>query len=231
MKYLQKFPWTRKPDFRNISKDVYPDFWAESGRSMRSKLMPREIIFMNWIPEQSSVASIGCGNSRLLYELKTRKKCDVIGIDIADSVLEGLAKNGIIAHKADISRKDFDCGTIFKHKVDYIIASEVLEHFAIPEELVGKMKPWTNYFVISVPNSAFYRYRLGLMFNGRFFTQWVKHPSEHLRFWSNIDFLDWLEAQDLKIIRRASSNGPAVMKDIWPNLFGHQICYLTQCQT
>jgi len=78
-----------------------------------------------------------------------------------------------------------------------------------------------------LPNSAFYRYRIGLMFKGRFFTQWLYHPSEHLRYWSHIDFLDWLKALNFNIIEFKSSNGP-FLKNIWPNMFGNQICYLVK---
>jgi len=94
--------------------------------------------------------------------------------------------------------------------------------------LLEKITNYSDNFLISVPNSAFYRYRIGLMFAGRFFTQWAKHPAEHLRFWSHKDFLDWLLARNLKIIKIKSSNGPRFLRDFWPNMFGHQICYWTQ---
>jgi hypothetical protein len=65
------------------------------------------------------------------------------------------------------------------------------------------------------------------MFGWRFFTQWKSHPSEHLRYWSHKDFLDWLSAMNLDVVRAKASNG-FELKDIWQNLFGHQICYLTK---
>jgi methionine biosynthesis protein MetW len=224
------FIGTRKPDFKNISKEVYRDYWKDKGAEMRSKLMEREVIFLDWIPEGSKVLSIGCGNSRLLFELKKRKNCSVYGLDIENSVVAMLNKQGIKASTADISKDDFDLTNYFDFKFDYIILSELLEHLALPEKLVLKIKNNSFFFAISVPNSAFYRYRIGLMFKGRFFTQWIKHPSEHLRYWSHIDFLDWLDAMGMRLIKQESSNGPSGLKDFWPNMFGHQICYLVKAK-
>jgi len=222
------FIGTRKPDFKNIDENVYDHYWSGVGYKMREKLMEREEIFLDWIKDSSRVLSIGCGNSRLLYELKNKKGCTVIGIDIAESVVAGLRKEGIECIRQDISEKDFDLSKLFSERFDYIIMSEILEHLALPELLIRNAASHADTLVISIPNSAFYRYRVGITFRGRFFTQWIKHPSEHLRYWSHIDFLDWLAAMGLEVLEAKPSNGPAYLRDIWPNMFGHQICYMAK---
>lgn len=185
--------------------------------------MAREKIFLDWIPAGAKVLDVGCGNSRLLLELKNQKNCDVTGIDVSPLVIQSLKPLGINGIVANIEDENFKINESF----DYIIASETLEHLRQPEDLIAKLYPRTNYFVISVPNSAFYRFRIGLMFGGRFFIQWAFHPSEHLRYWSHKDFLDWLEAMNLKTVKFKASNG-FELRNIWPNMFGHQICYLTR---
>lgn len=190
---------------------------------MRSKLMEREHIFFDWIKNDSRVLDIGCGNSRLLYELQEKKHCTGTGIDTSSLVIEGQQKAGINAYIADIESGQL----AIQDNYDYIVMSELLEHLREPENLIPQLKPHARYLVVSVPNSAFYRYRLGLLFRGRFFTQWVSHPSEHLRFWSHKDFLDWLEALDVEVVATQASNG-FWFKDLWPNLFGHQMCYLVK---
>jgi len=224
MHKLFYFKGTRRPDFRNISRKLdYNQYWQRRGFTLRDKLMEREVIFFNWIQPNSKVVDVGCGNSRLLYELKNKKSCQVLGIDISSLVIENLRKLGIPGKVVDIQNSNFR----LNYSCDYIILSEVLEHISQPEDLIQRLKNQTRYFLISIPNSAFYRYRIGLMFKGRFPTQWAQHPSEHLRYWSHIDFLDWLEAMNLDIIKIKSSNG-FILKDIWRNLFGHQICYLVK---
>ena len=217
------FAGSRKPDFRRSKKINYDDYWRDRGFEMRSKLMEREHIFFDWIKDGSKVLDIGCGTSRLLFELKNKKHCEVTGVDISPLVIESLKKAGINGIVADIQSDAFQLTGHY----DYIIASETLEHLSQPEDLMAKLSPHTDFFVLSVPNSAFYRYRIGLLMGGRFFTQWKHHPSEHLRYWSHTDFLDWLEALDLKVEKSEASNG-FELKKIWPNLFGHQICYLAK---
>ena len=220
------FSGTRKPNFSKVKKIDYDSYWVERGFKMRSKLMEREEIFFSWIKDKTNVLDIGCGNSRLLSELKNKKQCTVSGIDISSLVVQNLQQLGIRSMSTNIEDPEFK----ISGQYDYIVISEVLEHLAQPEDLITKLYNNTKYFIISIPNSAFYRYRLGLMLQGRFFTQWVSHPSEHLRFWSHKDFIDWLKAMNLEIIKSKASNG-FWFKDIWSNMFGHQICYLVKTKT
>jgi methionine biosynthesis protein MetW len=217
------FSGTRKPNYKNLDKDIYASYWKNRGYKMRDKLMEREYIFLNWIKPNSKVLSVGCGNSRLLYELKKQKQCEVFGIDISPEVVNVLKQNNISAEVQDVIKQDFSLANNY----DYIIMSELLEHLVMPEDLLEQVRHKAKYLILSVPNSAFYRYRLGLLFKGRFFTQWAKHPSEHLRYWSHKDFIDWLKALSFKIKEFEPSNG-FFLKKIWPNMFGHQICYLIE---
>ncbi len=182
--------------------------------------MAREKIFFDWVKPGSSVLDIGCGNSRLLYELKQNKGCGVSGFDVSEVVIDSLKKMGIEGKVFDIENSGFQLSGYY----DFIILSETLEHLRDPEDLINRIKEHARCLLISIPNTGFYRYRLGLM-GGRFPTQWVFHPSEHLRYWTHIVFLDWLKAMDLELVESKSSNGPCFLKDIFKNLFGHQICY------
>lgn len=220
------FRATRKPNFKNIRFFDYEKYWESFGMKMRDKLREREYIFIDWVKEGSKVLDIACGNSPLLKELKKQKKCEVKGFDVSSRIIEEQKKAGIEVEARDISDKNFR----IDENYDYMIASETLEHIAYPEILLENIKPRTKYIIISIPNSAFYRYRLSLFFSGRFFTQWAHHPAEHLRFWSHKDFLDWLEALEFELVEAKPSNGldigPIKFYNLWPNLFGHQICYL-----
>lgn len=182
--------------------------------------MEREVIFFNWIKPGSRVLDIGCGNSRLLLELKQKKNCIVEGIDISPLVIDKLSAEGVPAFVADVTSDSF----ALDKQYDVIIMSELLEHILEPESLVRTVSRNTRELIMSVPNSAFYRYRIHLMFSGRFFTQWVHHPAEHVRYWSHTDFLDWIDALDLTLITSKASNG-FTLKDMWPNMFGHQMAY------
>lgn len=221
------FIGTRKPDFSNIRNIDYNEYWKTRGFQVNKKLKEREEIMLGLIPSGSRVADFGCGNSLLPVKLK-EKKCEVTVGDISDVVLEGYQKHGIKGKHLNLEEVE----TLrFDGVFDCIVLSEVLEHTKNPENIVQALKKYTRSFLITIPNSAFYPYRFHLFFGGRFFTQWVHHPSEHIRFWSHIDFLDWLSAMGLEIVETRASNGFSFfgllpgLKNFWTNMFGYQIVY------
>lgn len=217
---------TRKPNFKNLNSLNYDNYWDYQCPTIRNKLRQREYIFIDLIQSGTKVMDIACGMSPFLTRLKEKKKCEVVAYDISAKAIAEQTKHGIRAEVKDIGGPNFK----LEENFDYIVLSEIIEHLVNPEKLINAIKNKTNYLIISLPNSAFYRYRLGLLFNGRFFTQWAYHPSEHLRFWSHIDFIDWLDALGFDIIKSVSSNGLTIggikIHNLWKNLFGHQIVYL-----
>lgn len=225
---MTQFLGSRKPDFRAGRHALtYDDYWERRGYETHKKLSERELIIRDLVPEDAKVLIIGCGTSRL--PLALRDKGAVVTVsDIAPAAVELFTKQGFPGFILDL---EHITDTSVAGKYDIIIASEVLEHIRNPELAIEVLSKHTKRFILSIPNSAFYRYRFHLMFSGRFFVQWANHPAEHLRFWSHTDFLEWLAAMDLKVNRAIPSNGLSCrgfcsfMKDLWPNLFGHQIVY------
>jgi methionine biosynthesis protein MetW len=225
---MKQFEWTRKPNFKDIKYFDYDEYWKQFGVNIRSKLRQREDIFIDWIKPESMVLDLACGNSPLLLELKKRKHCKVEGVEVSKLIAAEQEKAGVAVAISDVSSVDFS----LSKKYDYIVLSEILEHLQNPELLLKKIRSNSKYLIISIPNSAFYRFRFSLLFRGRFFTQWAWHPSEHIRFWSHIDFMDWLSGLGFKVIEAKASNGltfaglELFKKNI--NLFGFQICYLVK---
>jgi methionine biosynthesis protein MetW len=220
------FHYTRKPDWHAVKEVDYDEYWRSRGLEINKALKEREVLMLDRIPKGAAVLDIGCGNSRLPIALK-EKGVQVTVADISREVLKLFASHGVPTHQLDLATiTDQELG-----HYDYIILSEVLEHTTNPEVVVQTLRAHTKTFLITVPNSAFYRYRFHLMFAGRFFTQWVHHPSEHVRFWSYVDFCEWLEALDLAVDETVASNGFSFfgtlpfLKNMWKNLFGHQILY------
>ncbi len=218
----------RKPDFRSGKQALtYDEYWERSKFSPSDKLCEREIILRDRVPAGSSVLVVGCGTSLLPLALK-EKGCRVTVSDVAPNVLEFFKEKGISGFILDLENIT---DSAVKENYDVIVASEVFEHIRNPERAVEVLSRHTHRFLIASPNSAFYRYRLRLMFAGRFLIQWKYHPAEHLRYWSHSDFLDWLSAMDLRNVVAIPAMGLSCKglcpfaKDLWPNLFGNQIVY------
>lgn len=203
----------------------YKVYWKNRDVKIRQRLLEREKIFFDWIKSKTKVLDIAVGNSGLLLSLKKDKACNVHAFDISQEVVDAQNKSGVAAEKKDISLDDFN----ILEKYDIVILSEILEHLPTPEALIKKIADKAKFFLVSIPNSAFYKFRLQLLF-GRFFKQWIFHPSEHLRFWSHRDFLDWVDYMGFDVVKFEASNGldigPLKFYKYMPNLFGHQICYL-----
>ena len=203
----------------------YKVYWKNRNVKIRQRLLEREEIFFDWIKPETKVLDIAAGNSGLLASLKKDKMCEVYAFDISQEIVDAQNKTGITAEKRNIALDDFNIADTY----DALILSEILEHLPLPEALMKKIKNKGKFFIISIPNSAFYKFRLQLLF-GRFLKQWIFHPSEHLRFWSHYDFLDWVDAMGFDVVKCEASNGldigPFKFYKYMPNLFGHQICYL-----
>jgi len=222
------FAGTRKPNFSDIQKIDYNDYWVRRGFTINMKLKEREEIILGYIPKDSQVLDVGCGNS--LLPVKLKEKGIVVEVaDISQVVLKGYGAYGIRSVQINLEKPS---EILLDKKYDYIILSEVLEHLTNPEEVVAVLKKNARNLIITIPNSAFYRFRLHLMFFGRFFTQWVYHPSEHVRYWSHSDFLDWIVSCGFTLVKSEASNGLKLfglpLFRLWPNLFGHQICYVVK---
>lgn len=221
------FPNTEKPNFLAIKNLDYNSYWEQRGFVLNKKLKEREEIILSLLKKGEKILDIGCGNSLLPIRAK-EKGVEIEAADIAEIVLEAYAQRGISTQKIDLENLDKFSLT---QNYDVVILSEVLEHLKNPEEVIIQLEKNTRHFILTVPNSAFYRYRWHLLVRGRFFKQWVSHPSEHLRFWSHVDFLDWLAAMGLEVVKFIPSNGFSFFgllpnfKNVWPNLLAHQIVY------
>ncbi len=225
---MTTFNAARRPDFRAGREALsYDGYWERRGLSIQKKLLERETVMLARVSSQSSVLVVGCGTSRLPIALRD-KGCMVTVSDISPEAVALFTKEGMQGFVFDL--EGFEDSDI-PQSYDVVIASEVLEHIRNPERAVELLSKHTKRFMLTIPNTGFYRYRIHLMFAGRFPVQWAHHPAEHLRYWTHIDFLDWCAAMDLHVEATIASNGLSCKglcgfaKDWWPNLFGHQIVY------
>lgn len=198
-------------------KDFYEDYWEKRGES---GFRPRYQIFFDWIENNSKVLEIGCGDGYFGQMLK-QKNIDYTGCDISKRALEIAEKRGLNTFLCEIKDKiDFP-----DNSFDYVVMSEFLEHIIDSEKILKETARISkNGVLVSMPNTAYWRFRIQLFF-GRFPKQWVVAPQEHLRYWSVKDFKDMADSLGLKVKEIKSSNGKKILRDLWPNLFGFQVCF------
>lgn len=206
------FAWQKS----SLETMEYDRYWRARGRH---SMQPRYSIFSELIDNGSSVLDIGCGDGLLLQYLKDKKNAQVRGIDISEEAVRLARERDIDATVSNIFEVDIEC--IY----DYIILSEFLEHLDEPGAVIAKLEGrFRKALLISIPNIGYYKHRLRLLF-GRFPIQWRYHPSEHLRYWTVLDFRLWLHQFGLKASIVSASNGVPILRQFWPNLFGDQVVF------
>lgn len=202
-----------------MTKSFYENYWKIRGKSSSR---PRYKIFSDWIEPHSKVLDIGCGDGYFGEFLVENKKVDYTGCDISETALEAAKNRGLKTMVVDASR---ELGNFEEKSFDFVVMSEFLEHIENSEEILKMAARIAKKGVlVSIPNIAYWRFRLQLLF-GHFPKQWVLAPQEHIRFWSVKDFIKTIDSLSLRIKSVKSSNGKIFLRDFWPNLFGFQICF------
>ena len=203
-----------------MTKIFYENYWEKRGES---GFRPRYKIFLGWIEVGSKVLELGCGDG-YFGEMLKEKDADYTGCDISERAIETAKDRGLNVFLAEIKNKlDFP-----DKSFDYVVMSEFLEHIINSEEILKEAGRIAKKGVlVSIPNIAYWRFRLELFF-GRFPKQWAVAPQEHLRYWSVKDFKYTVQSLGFKVKKIKSSNGRKIFRDLWPNLYGFQVCfYLT----
>lgn len=119
-------------------------------------------LILDYIPDNSKVIDLGCGNGSLLMLLK-EKSCSVKGIEISDSGIEICKAKGldVIKHSIDTPPLPFK-----DNEFDFSVCNVTIQMVLYPEKLLNEMKRISKNIIISFPNFAFYRNRIELMFKG-----------------------------------------------------------------
>lgn len=216
------FSGTHTPAFSEVpAKLEYEQYWkSRSPKKLSMNLRHREKVVTEYVTEGSRVMDFGCGVSNVLLALKKKKYCEVIGFDISKRAILIQKREGVPAFM--IQKKNY----LKKGHFDYVILTEVLEHMSNPEILIEEIKSLTNNLIISIPNYGYFAYRLKLLFQGRISMGWMYHPGEHLRFWTHVEFIEWMEARGCKLKSFQCVEGILSSFNIRPNLLSWDIVYV-----
>ena len=220
-----------QPQFRLAALD-YDDYWdARGGASDSRTLSIWQAQRVRWLVPHLApgdvVLDLGCGGSGTLNALREQVPITGIGADVSEAALERLRIDRYQALKIDLK----DPAAISSiPEVDYVLAFELLEHLPEPEIVLASLVPRVRKGIwVSFPNTGYWAYRIRLLL-GRTPMQWIRHPGEHLRFWTLRDLRWWasvldrdlgLSLQHLRVYR-----GPSPLNQLWPGLFGMAFMFL-----
>ena len=175
-----------------------------------------------------TVLDVACGDGLMLDYLRKRLGADwtFVAGDISEPALHAARDLGFPTIKIDLAQAG-----IVEYKngnngvVDWIVATEVLEHLPNAEEVILRWHQVAREGVIlSVPNTGYYPFRIQLLL-GRMPIQWNRWPGEHLRFWTYRDFSWWLKQLGLQGESKTYFGTP-VLSLFWKNCFADGVVWV-----
>ncbi len=159
-------------------------------------------LIVSLVPEGAKVLDVGCGDGRLLADLRDRKGCMGRGIDIDEQAVLACASRGIAVYHGDMLEGmsfyrdgEFDC----------VILSQTLQQTLDPPAVLAEMLRVGRTGIISFPNFGHWRVRLGLLVTGRMPRTgalpypWYATPNVHLC--TVRDFRRWCDQAHLVRVR------------------------------
>ena len=182
-------------------------------------------LIYDWIPANSRVLDLGCGDGELLSALARDKNCFGYGLEIdVDSVLEAI-KRGVNVIQADLEQ---GLMAFADDSFDVIVLSQTIQSMQNTETILRDLTRVAKEAIVSFPNFGYWRNRLHLALGGhmpvseRMPYQWYNTPNIH---WCTLQDFDALCAKNqVRILERAVMTGANKIA-VLPNLLGSLAFY------
>ena len=190
---------------------------------------PQFSIILSWIPKESKILDIGCGDGILGEKLVKDKKCSVSGFDLDPIGVKEAKRRGI---KAKIHDMD-DSLPYLDKSFDFCILSDVLQYSRKPDLVVSESLRVGKKVIIEFPNFGFWFYRLQTLL-GHFPSlslyghSW--YQTRQTKFFSLSDFLSLPAMKNVTINKLTcidwKNRQVSWLARLNPNLFGRSCILL-----
>ncbi len=185
---------------------------------------------IQWIPPQSRVLDLGCGDGQLLAKLQQQKRVTGYGLEInPDKVVESI-DTGINVIHMDLDNLQLSLGQFLDQSFDYVIMSQTLQATYHPADLLEEIVRIGKTGIVTFPNFGYWPNRFQLFFQGKMPIskalpyQWYNTPNIHLCTFKDFEIL--CQSKNIQILDRTVVDF-AHRKTItfMPNLFGEIVLY------
>jgi len=189
-------------------------------------------LIADMIDPNTRVLDVGCGGGDLLEYLWREKGVDGRGIEISTDGVKACVSRGLSVVQGDVETdlKDYPDDAF-----DYVILSQTLQAMMEPRRVLEQMTRIGKHAIVSLPNFAYWRLRLYIMFKGRMPVsdnlpyQWYDTPNIH--FCTIRDFVKLAEDMGLTIERSLFLDDEGASRTIgkgvaMANWFGEQAVFL-----
>ena len=189
-------------------------------------------LIADMIEPGTRVLDVGCGNGALLEYLWREKQVDARGIEISTQGVQACVSAGLSVVQGDVEE---DLYNYPDGAFDYVILSQTLQAMMDPKAMIEQMTRIGKHVIVSLPNFAYWRLRLYIMFKGRMPVsenlpyEWYDTPNIH--FCTIRDFVNLTKAMGLTIERSLFLDDEGASRTIgssiaMANWFGEQAVFL-----
>jgi methionine biosynthesis protein MetW len=182
----------------------------------------------NWVPRESRVLDLGCGDGAFLQRLCDERGVVGVGVEIDADNLISAVKKGLNVIQEDIN-DGLHCFPA--HRFDVVLLTHALQELTHPHVALERMVQIGKQAIVSFPNFGHWFCRLHLGFRGRMPMSramphhWYDTPNIH--FCTVRDFEALCSELNIDIIERATVSGPGqkILGKLWPNVFATSAVY------
>jgi methionine biosynthesis protein MetW len=157
-------------------------------------------IISDFLPENSRVLDVGCGDGTLMEFLSNKKNIDVRGLELKETNVKLCISKGlsVIEGNAETELNQYP-----NKSFDYVILSQTLQAFYNPERVLDHLLRIGKSAIVSIPNFGYWKVRSNLLFFGKMpITKslpdtWYNTPNLHMC--TIKDFYELCKTKDIKV--------------------------------
>ena len=186
---------------------------------------------IDWVPSESRVLDLGCGEGELLEALIDAKQVSGVGVDIDISNVAKALDRGL-----QVLQQDMELGldNFSAKSFDAVIVAYSLQVLSQPHELLDRVADIGIEVIVSFPNFGHWRSRLALLLGGKMPKtrslpyNWYDTPNIH--FCTIADFEALCRELQITILEKRTMGPVNLLSSLWPNLFAKSATYRVKRQ-